>query len=226
MQLNTHFAELMGGPLALHERHIDPLRTSAEAVGFERGHSEIDRLTPNLIRPPPCGQNHLERVTSDHGIVVSDDQFTPAADVDSDEKASGESPPQPGADEAFCVECGAVIKKRAEICPECGVRQNLEEEAPAQQQPTQQAGGSGTDLTDRRQYELEAVASKDTGTVIAVGILLSPLAYWMIGKKALALVNFVTFNYAFLGFLIVPIHCYSIINSAKEELRRAGVAGY
>ena len=34
------------------------------------------------------------------------------------------------ADEAFCRSCGAVIKKEAEICPKCGVRQK-------------QAGGSG-----------------------------------------------------------------------------------
>jgi len=28
-----------------------------------------------------------------------------------------------GADEMFCSSCGAVIKKEAEICPKCGVRQ-------------------------------------------------------------------------------------------------------
>jgi len=28
-------------------------------------------------------------------------------------------------DEMFCSSCGAVIKKEAEICPKCGVRQNL-----------------------------------------------------------------------------------------------------
>lgn len=27
------------------------------------------------------------------------------------------------ADEAFCASCGAIIKKEAEICPKCGVRQ-------------------------------------------------------------------------------------------------------
>lgn len=29
---------------------------------------------------------------------------------------------QKGADEVFCTTCGAAIKKEAEICPECGVR--------------------------------------------------------------------------------------------------------
>lgn len=31
---------------------------------------------------------------------------------------------QPGADEQFCSSCGSVIKKEAEICPECGVNQS------------------------------------------------------------------------------------------------------
>jgi TM2 domain-containing membrane protein YozV len=30
---------------------------------------------------------------------------------------------EPGPDEQYCSSCGSVIKKRAEICPECGVRQ-------------------------------------------------------------------------------------------------------
>lgn len=31
--------------------------------------------------------------------------------------------PQPGADEQYCSSCGSIIKKEAEICTECGVRQ-------------------------------------------------------------------------------------------------------
>lgn len=51
--------------------------------------------------------------------------------------ASGEGS-TPGADEQFCTSCGEVIKKEAEICPECGVRQ----------QSAQSAGnGSGKDRT-------------------------------------------------------------------------------
>lgn len=30
---------------------------------------------------------------------------------------------QKGVDEKFCVECGEIIKMKAEICPKCGVRQ-------------------------------------------------------------------------------------------------------
>ena len=51
MQLNTHFNQLAEGPLALHKRHIDPVRTPVEAVDFGHGHSEIDRLIPKLTRP-------------------------------------------------------------------------------------------------------------------------------------------------------------------------------
>lgn len=29
----------------------------------------------------------------------------------------------PGPDEVYCRDCGAIINERAEICPECGVRQ-------------------------------------------------------------------------------------------------------
>ena len=32
-------------------------------------------------------------------------------------------PREKGIDEAFCSSCGAIIKKEAEICPKCGVRQ-------------------------------------------------------------------------------------------------------
>lgn len=41
---------------------------------------------------------------------------------------------QPGPDEQFCTSCGSVIKKEAEICPDCGVRQ-------------QSAASSGKDRT-------------------------------------------------------------------------------
>lgn len=35
---------------------------------------------------------------------------------------SDDKPPK-GADEVYCSSCGAVIKEQAEVCPECGVRQ-------------------------------------------------------------------------------------------------------
>lgn len=153
-------------------------------------------------------------------------------DINKSQKTDKKEVSQPGADEVFCVECGEIIKQRAEICPECGVRQKLTEDnvahqqqdaTPQQPQPTENRGGQ---LSDRRQYELEKIASNDKTTVAIVGFLISPIGYWMIGKKALAIVNFLTVNFFLLGPIIVPIHCYIAIDNAEDELRRSGVGGY
>lgn len=44
----------------------------------------------------------------------------------------------PGPNEVYCIECGEIIRERAEICPECGVRQPVQS---AQPQPQQSPGG-------------------------------------------------------------------------------------
>lgn len=36
---------------------------------------------------------------------------------------TSENGEQPGPDEQFCTSCGEIIKKEAEICTDCGVRQ-------------------------------------------------------------------------------------------------------
>ena len=36
---------------------------------------------------------------------------------------------QKGADETFCASCGGIIKKDAEICPKCGVRNKKNEKS-------------------------------------------------------------------------------------------------
>lgn len=41
----------------------------------------------------------------------------------SDSAQASASSREPGPDEVYCRDCGAIIKERAEICPECGVRQ-------------------------------------------------------------------------------------------------------
>ena len=41
----------------------------------------------------------------------------------SSETGAADQKGSPGADEQFCSSCGDVIKKDAEICPNCGVRQ-------------------------------------------------------------------------------------------------------
>lgn len=49
--------------------------------------------------------------------------------------------PEKGADEKYCVECAAVIRARAEICPSCGVRQAGADIAQASAQPRANVGG-------------------------------------------------------------------------------------
>lgn len=125
----------------------------------------------------------------------------------------------PGPDEAYCADCGEVIKKEAEVCPECGVRQKPSDTSTGQQS-TQQA------TVGHRQRELEKIANQDKTAVMLMSFFLTPVGYWMLGKTGLALINFFTFNYFLLGPLIVPIHCHKIMEDAKDDLRRSGVQGY
>jgi hypothetical protein len=138
--------------------------------------------------------------------------------VSQDTTTESDSVQQPGPDEVFCTDCGSVIKKQAELCPECGVSQTANQD--------RESGNNASELSQRRQYELERIAGKSKLTVMIVALLLTPAAYWMIGKKALAAVNLFTLNFFLLGFFIVPIHCYIAIGNAEEELRKAGVGGY
>lgn len=82
------------------------------------------------------------------------------------------------------------------------------------------------DLNDFQQRKLEKIANKDITTIMVVSFLLTPLGYWMVGKKGLAAVNLLTFNYLLLGIIVVPLHTRKIIKDAREELRRANVEGY
>jgi len=78
------------------------------------------------------------------------------------------------------------------------------------------------DLPDQRRYEFEQVAQKSTTTAILLGVLLSPIGYWYVGKKFLALINLLTLNFLFLGIVIVPIHAWKVIKDARAELERYG----
>lgn len=117
-----------------------------------------------------------------------------------------------GSDEVFCTSCGEIIKKEAEICPKCGVRQKEDQ--------TQQSDSS--DLADARKYELQKIAGKDKTTVAIVSFLISPVGYLMVGKTGLAIINFFTLNYLLFGIILVPIHTWKIIENARDELQRHG----
>lgn len=118
-----------------------------------------------------------------------------------------------GPDEVFCTSCGEVIKSDAEVCPECGVRQNGDEESQRD---------ASSDISDARKYELQKIARKDQTTIAAVGFLIPFVGYLMIGKTGLAIINLLTLNYFLFGFIIVPIHTWKIIGNARDELRRHG----
>lgn len=53
----------------------------------------------------------------------TDDESGGGFDEPASEPATGVGTGGPGPDEQYCPSCGEVIKKAAEICPECGVRQ-------------------------------------------------------------------------------------------------------
>jgi len=144
---------------------------------------------------------------------VSDTNNRPESDSNDTER--------PGPDEAYCADCGEVIKKEAEVCPECGVRQKQSDDSTGQQQQSTQQATVG-----HRQRELEKIASQDKTAVMLMSFFLTPVGYWMIGKTGLALINFFTFNYFLLGPLVVPIHCHKIMEDAKDELRRSGAESY
>jgi TM2 domain-containing membrane protein YozV len=63
---------------------------------------------------------------------MSDDDpvSEPSTDEPDDESPTADEPDQsstPGQGEVYCRDCGAVISEKAEICPECGVRQQSPE---------------------------------------------------------------------------------------------------
>jgi TM2 domain-containing membrane protein YozV len=69
--------------------------------------------------PDGAGDSNPDGVISGNEDDEHSDETNAGVNGDS---ASPERP-TPGADESYCSSCGEIIKKEAEICPECGVRQ-------------------------------------------------------------------------------------------------------
>ena len=116
---------------------------------------------------------------------------------------------QAGSDEKYCSSCGEIIKSKAEICPECGVRQEEEN-----------SNQSVDDLIDDVDDGIsdEKLAGKNVRSVMLWGFLLTPVGYLKVGKTKLAIINFVTLNYIFLGPIIVPFHTRKMILEARERV--------
>ena len=64
--------------------------------------------------------NWTEDVTAGGGYPDDEDATREDAQPAGDPSGANR---EKGPDEKFCTECGSVIRQKAEICPECGVRQ-------------------------------------------------------------------------------------------------------
>lgn len=154
----------------------------------------------------PSVDDHISK--TEDITTSSIDEDAPSTPPSSDDRERNR-PPSKESDEVYCTSCGEPVKKEAVVCPHCGVAQNA----------TSQSTG---DLPEHRRYELQEIACKDIRTTMAIGFLLSPAGYWMVGKVGLAIINFLTFNYFFLGIVLVPLHVRNIIQEARDELERNG----
>lgn len=72
-------------------------------------------------------------------------------------------------------------------------------------------------------YDAYKLSKKSTRTAVLLGIFITPFGYWYVGRTGLALLNFFTFNYFLLGPIIVPIHCYKMIEKAKKNVALAKI---
>ena len=151
-----------------------------------------------------------DRVTDDTSVEPEVDSevepTTDSADGSADEKQGL------AVDEVYCTSCGDPIKEKAEICPNCGVRQAAK---------SSDSGGNGN-IPDNRLYDLQSLAQKDTTIAVLLGLLLTPGAYIYVDRTWLAVINFLTFNFFLLGFIIVPFHTRGMINDARQELSTNG----
>ncbi len=125
---------------------------------------------------------------ADGGEPVTDDGGEP-------ERLASESDdrPTPGADEHYCSSCGAVIKKEAEICPECGVRQS---------QPA-------------------ASSSKDRVTAGILALLLGGLGAhkFYLGETGLGLL-YLCFSWTFIPAIVGFIEGILYLTKTDEEFQR------
>lgn len=65
--------------------------------------------------------------------------------------------------------------------------------------------------------QAQAIADKSTPVAILLALVLSPAAYYYVGRTKLAVINLLTLNYLLLGIVVVPIHVYKIISDARAE---------
>lgn len=79
------------------------------------------------------------------------------------------------------------------------------------------------EIPDEKKYELAKLARKSKGVALLGSILIPPLGYVYVNEGALAIINLLTLNFLFFGFIVVPVHTTDKIETARRELNEAGV---
>ncbi|WP_348613188.1 TM2 domain-containing protein [Halobaculum rarum] len=99
----------------------------------------------------------------------------------------------PGADEQFCSSCGEVIKKEAEICTECGVRQSS---APSS-------------------------SSKDKTSAALLAIFLGGLGahHFYLGNTGRGII-YLVFSWTFIPLLVALIEGIIYLTKSEEEFQQ------
>ena len=106
-----------------------------------------------------------------------------------------------GPDEVFCRSCGEPIKRAAELCPNCGVRN--------QEAATGPSGGSTS--TARRPHdpaEYETTVSESWYLAVVAGVGLSVLGFLLFAGEPTGVLEDVA-GFAFLGgWFLLPVGTY------------------
>lgn len=107
----------------------------------------------------------------------------------------------PGPDEQYCTSCGEVIKKQAEICPECGVRQS-------------DAPGTG-------QSNVVSGSSKDQNTAGILAILLGGIGVhkFYLGETWKG-VLYLLFCWTFIPAIVALVEGILYLTKSEEEFQR------
>jgi TM2 domain-containing membrane protein YozV len=116
---------------------------------------------------------------------------------DASTDTGGGAADKPAADEQYCSSCGEIIKKEAEICPECGVRQK----SPA---------GGGT-----------ASGSKDRTTAGILALLLGGIGAhkFYLGDTGLGIL-YLCFFWTFIPALVGLIEGILYLTKTDEEFQQ------
>ena len=116
---------------------------------------------------------------------------------DASTDTGGGAADQPRADEQYCSSCGEIIKKEAEICPECGVRQKS-------------VAGGGT-----------ASGSKDRTTAGILALLLGGVGAhkFYLGETGLGIL-YLCFFWTFIPALVGLIEGILYLTKTDEEFQQ------